>query len=46
MKGYLNSINFDITTGLQFPDETGYRPRCGLRLNLFKLSNESYTLLL
>ena len=44
MKGYLNSINFDITTGLQFPDETGYRPRCGLRLNCIylELSNESW----
>ena len=44
MKGYLNSINFDITTGLQFPDETGYKSRCGLRLNCIylELSNESW----
>ena len=37
MKGYLNSISFDITTGLQFPDETGYKSRCGLRLNCIYL---------
>ena len=44
MKGYLNSISFDITTGLQFPDEIGYRSRCGLRLNCIylELSNESW----
>ena len=44
MKGYLNSISFDITTGLQFPDETGYKSRCGLRLNCIylELSNESW----
>ena len=44
MKGYLNSISFDITTGLQFPDETGYRSRCGLRLNCIhlELSHESW----
>ena len=44
MKGYLNSIDFDITTGLQFPDETGYRVRCGLRLNCIhlELSHESW----
>ena len=44
MKGYLNSISFDITTGLQLPDETGYRSRCGLRLNCIylELSHESW----
>ena len=44
MKGYLNSISFDITTGLQLPDESGYRSRCGLRLNCIylELSHESW----
>ena len=44
MKGYLNSISFDITTGLQLPDESGYRSRCGLRLNCIylELSLESW----
>ena len=44
IKGYLNSIDFDITTGLQFPDESGYRSRCGLRLNCIhlELSHESW----
>ena len=44
MKGYLSSISFNITTGLKFPDETGYRSRCGLRLNCIylELSHESW----
>ena len=44
MDGSLNSINFDITTGVKFQDETGYRPNWGLKLNCIylELSNESW----
>lgn len=44
MDGSLNSISFDITTGVKFQDETGYRPNWGLKLNCIylELSNESW----
>lgn len=44
MDGSLNSINWDITTGVQFQDESGYRPNWGLKLNCIylELSNESW----
>jgi len=44
MDGSLNSINFDITTGVKFQDESGSRPNWGLKLNCIylELSNESW----